>query len=282
MRKFLKKSILWFFIILTTVFLIVLFVINTYHKDYFQMTKGTDKKTFLMADSHGLKINLNEINADNLSYASNSYVDIKNQLSWIVNNKKVHRVFLSYDEQLFSSYRDNLNINYLSFIYDPLKFSEFKVSYVEKYLNIFQRAFRINIKEKIFFSKKLGEKKLSPESFVNLSKQEKIRRSRSRIEQQYKKESLTQKYAFNDIIDICKENNIDLLLIKFPLSEEFIKERSKNANYNYIKKTNYNFPLLDFSNSILDSKFYRDQDHLNEEGLKILEKLIIEKINHML
>ena len=32
---------------------------------------------------------------------------------------------------------------------------------------------------------------------------------------------------------------------------------------------------MDFSNSILDLRFYRDQDHLNEDGLKILEKLIV-------
>ncbi|HAO15279.1 MAG TPA: hypothetical protein DDE71_06940, partial [Tenacibaculum sp.] len=76
----------------------------------------------------------------------------------------------------------------------------------------------------------------------------------------------------------CKDNNIELFLIKFPLSEEYINERNVNKNYMGLKKTNNNFPVLDFSNSILDSKFYRDQDHLNEDGLKILEKLIVAKI----
>ena len=62
------------------------------------------------------------------------------------------------------------------------------------------------------------------------------------------------------------------------MSEEYINERNVNKNYMGLKKTKNNFPVLDFSNSILDSKFYRDQDHLNEDGLKILEKLIVAKI----
>ena len=100
-----------------------------------------------MADSHGLRVNLNKINADNLSYASNNYVDIENQLSWLVKNKRVERIILTYDEHMFSTYRDKLNNNHLSYMYDPIKFSEFKVSYVTKYLTFFKKIIKIKFKE---------------------------------------------------------------------------------------------------------------------------------------
>ena len=277
MKKFFKKCILWLCVVTSTMIFIVLFVINTFHTEYFNMTSKTDKKTFLMADSHGLRIDLNKIDIDNLSYGSNSYVDIKNQISWLVKNKSVDRVLLTYDEQMFSSYRDKFNNNYLSYMYNPLKFSEFKVNYITKYLNIFEKALVNNLTE-IFFTKKVSLEKSSDKSFVDMQKQERIRQSKRRIAQQYIGGSLIQKSAFNDILDICNDNSIELVLIKFPLSEEYIIERSMNKNYQDIKKTNNHFPILDFSNSILDSKFYRDQDHLNEDGLKILEKLIIEKV----
>jgi hypothetical protein len=277
MKKFLKKCLLWFCILISTMICMVLLVINIHHKDYYNLTKKTDKETFLMADSHGLQINLNKINTDNLSYGSNSYVDIKNQLSWLVKKKKVDRLLLTYDEQMFSSYRDKLNNNYLSYMYDPIKFSEFKVSYITKFLTLFEKMVDIKLRE-FFLRKKVNLEKSSDESFFDIGKQERIRRAKKRIARQYLEESLTQKSAFNHILDICKDNNIELFLIKFPLSEEYINERNVNKNYMGLKKTNNNFPVLDFSNSILDSKFYRDQDHLNEDGLKILEKLIVAKI----
>jgi hypothetical protein len=278
MKKFLKKCTLWLFILASAIICMILLVINIYHKDYYNLTKKADKKSFLMADSHGLRVNLNKINTDNLSYGSNSYVDIKNQLSWLVKKKKVDTLLLTYDEQMFSSYRDRLNNNYLSYMYDPIKLSEFKVSYITKFLTLFQRMVDIKLREFFLRKKVNSEKKLSDESFFDIGKQERIRRAKKRIAKQYLEESPTQKSAFNHILNFCKDNNVELFLIKFPLSQEYLNERNLNKNYIGLKKTNNNFPVLDFSTSILNSKFYRDQDHLNEDGLKILEKLIVAEV----
>ena len=173
MKKFLKKCLLWFCILISTVICMVLLVINIHHKDYYNLTKKTDKETFLMADSHGLRINLNKINTDNLSYGSNSYVDIKNQLSWLVKKKKVDRLLLTYDEQMFSSYRDKLNNNYLSYMYDPLKFSEFKVSYITKFLTLFEKMVDMKLRE-FFLRKNVNLEKSPDESFFDIGKQERI------------------------------------------------------------------------------------------------------------
>jgi hypothetical protein len=278
MKKFLIKCILWFCGLLLTVVTIVLIVINIYHNDYYNLTKKANKKTFLLSDSHGLQINLDIISANNLSYASNSYVDIKNQLSWLIKNKRVDTVLLTYDEHMFSSYRDNYNNNYLSYFYNPKNITEFKISFLADPLNLFEKL--IDNKFKGFFIKKTNNlNKSEPRLFSDLGKQEQINRAKNRITVQFKEESITQKNAFNDILDICNINNIELILIKFPLSQIYINERNKNEAYKYLKKTNNNYRVLDFSNSIPDIKSYFDQDHLNEEGINIFEKLIASSIN---
>ena len=145
---------------------------------------------------------------------------------------------------MFSSYRDKLNNNYISYVLDP-QFSEFKISYLGKFLTLFKKMINIKIME-FFTGKKTELKKSSDKPFFDLEKNEKITRAKKRVNQQYLEESISQKSAFNYILDICVENDIELFLIKFPLSEEYINERNVNENYIEFKKKGQQFSCFRF------------------------------------
>ena len=275
MQKFLKKSFRLLLIFLSITAIVCLVSIRK--SDYFDFTKEINQKTLLMTDSHGIGINLEAIGVSNLSFGSNSYVDIKNQLQWLNNNKNFDKILLSVDEQMFSSYRDNLNNNHLSIFLNPKKILKYKASYFIKHFIIIDKMIKYQLKS-YFFNNTVKHTQSKNKIFSSLSKNDQIKNSKIRVDQQFKEASLIQKNAFNDIIDFCNKNNIKLLFIKFPLSQVYINERNINKNYTDLKKITNHLPVLDFSNSILDSRFYKNQDHLNEDGIKILEKLIIAKV----
>ncbi|MGI9530325.1 hypothetical protein [Lutimonas sp.] len=277
MEKFIKKTLLWCFLFLSLMVTITLVVINHY-KDYYGLVKKAKHTTFLLADSHGLRINLENIGVDNLSYGSNSYVDIKNQLSWLVKNKDFDRVILTYDEQMFSSYRDNLNNNHLSYFLNPIPISAFRANFIVKYCAVFKKLISSGT-IKLVFQSRGNFKSSKKESVDTLEEGDRINKAKNRIELQFKEKSLVQENAFNDILGICKKNNIEVILIKFPLSQTYINERAKNKNYKALKEIINPLLNLDLSISISDDRFYRDEDHLNEDGISILEKLISDSID---
>ena len=79
---------------------------------------------------------------------------------------------------------------------------------------------------------------------------------------------------------MCNEKNIQIDLIRFPLPNIYLEERKKNQIYLDLKIPKVkDVNIIDLSESIQEIEFYKDQDHLNEEGLKLLEKLIASSID---
>jgi hypothetical protein len=81
---------------------------------------------------------------------------------------------------------------------------------------------------------------------------------------------------FKIIIDIYKSNNIKIIGIRFPVDKNYLSQCSqkdlvKVNNFIYSLNLNYN---LDYSQEIQNPIYFNDADHLNNNGIEKLSKLI--------
>jgi len=88
------------------------------------------------------------------------------------------------------------------------------------------------------------------------------------------------------IIDLCSKKNIRLYLINTPVSNEYfskIPEKFITYYYNIVKKikSNKNIKILDYHDYQLPKNCFRDADHLNSNGAKIISEKIISEINDL-
>ncbi len=107
-----------------------------------------------------------------------------------------------------------------------------------------------------------------------------------------KKHYLNPKYRYKDkmqkkylsmLIKELEVNNNEIILINTPETEfylEHVPSRIKKSYYNFIAQ-NHNVKFIDF-NSILkadiDSTYFRDADHVNQKGDRLVEKYLIDYI----
>lgn len=84
---------------------------------------------------------------------------------------------------------------------------------------------------------------------------------------------------FNKIVEYCKDNNINIILLTAPLHPIYIQNKTieKKALDNYISKNIGDINYLDFSKFVFpDNKYFADTWHLNYRGAALFsEKLNI-------
>ena len=93
-------------------------------------------------------------------------------------------------------------------------------------------------------------------------------------------------YYFLEIIKLANENNIIIVIVKYPLSNTYLEELNKtnfnNDKYNntlfYFINKNNNTIILDYQKSFKNDSHFSNQDHLNRIGATRLS----EKINSVL
>ena len=81
--------------------------------------------------------------------------------------------------------------------------------------------------------------------------------------------------SFNEIVDLLKENNIELLLIYAPVTHVDYNRYDNNNFYDslmYKKAKYYNFNKL---MNLDDSKHFYDSHHLNQRGVKVFNNEVI-------
>lgn len=87
-------------------------------------------------------------------------------------------------------------------------------------------------------------------------------------------------YYFLKIITLAEENNIKVVIVKYPLSPEYIEEIEKTPfnieSYyrtvnNFVSK-NENVMTLDYHDFYTDEKLFANQDHLNVYGANVFSK----------
>lgn len=87
---------------------------------------------------------------------------------------------------------------------------------------------------------------------------------------------------FKKILDLCRENGITVLLVKYPVSREyyqyastFISIRYFNYHVKNVLKDYDNYFILDFRKIFFDrEEFLRDVDHVNEKGNERISRRI--------
>jgi hypothetical protein len=284
MKEFLKKSVIYFSIILLFCFLMVCIQYRTSINNYINKINETKAKTFLFSDSRGHKINTNSLGICNLSMPSDSYIDIKRKIKFLINNKtEVSNIILSYDEHLFSKYRNNRNNNYKSIWLKRLSLSD-----IYSILFEYRRNYTFDLTRQIFTNtnKKKSEETTTiiKNNFFDILTEHEIKKlTELRLDYQFTGFSEKQNKTFNEIIELCKNNNIQITLIKFPLTKVYINERKKSKVYKNFKISKVKpLNIIDLSKSIIELKLFKNVDHLNSEGKQKFIKLLkkeIQKLN---
>jgi hypothetical protein len=248
-------------------------------------------ETYLLSDSHGDALgNLTEkINVYNFSAGGDSYIDMHRKLHFLIKNSKIQRVLVSVDDHTLSKYREVMNNVDRSSVFLDWKigdskeklFKLIKNNYVKKYLTFFNIKGREVLKA--YLNSKLRGKNNHYRKWNSLSLAEKIKLSNTRFNFQFnheKSELLTS--SLFEIINLSKENNIELIGVKFPLSNEYcsiLGDTSFEADH-FFESNKIN--VIDYKKKFSKNQdFFNDQDHLNNKGsiefIKILSNIILIK-----
>ena len=269
-------------------FLVVLSAINAYFykivfDNYFNQYENVELNysTYLLADSHGLSVDKknDQIKFYNFSAGSDSYIDMKRKLLYLVENTQIERLLLSVDNHTLSKYRDDKhNLDRSIFFAKKDEYTDLYSFLKDKYLARFIPL--LNAK-----SRDIVKAYLNLESEVNNTRKDwkelpprrKIRRSAKRVNQQFPASdpSTKQQIALGEIVAICKDNNIELIGIKFPLSNEYLEVLGDSDYNSDAFLVSNQMEVFDFSKYFTEEpEVFKNQDHIDEKGGKILSAKI--------
>ena len=289
MEKFLKSAFRFALIILV-LNVIIFFVKDLLFREYYKYSDKFDN--YLLADSHGWKLrNYTErMGVVNFSYHSESYRDLNRKLTYLIENEEVDTVFLSVDDHTLSPYREKSNNDYKSVKYDYLRGGYNLIDYVKFKLQYYVVIFDPNIRAIIshFFTEqalKLVEEE-NPERvsikdipWPQMNAKQRDILADERLHEQFPSETHSEKLeeSLVEIINNCREHNITLIGIKFPLSDEYL---TKLGEFSYDADSvliSHGIKVLDFKESFRNNDEYiEDPDHLNRAGAnKLIDSLIL-------
>jgi len=252
-------------------------LINDIYITDYQVHKPNFRK-YLLADSHGRPLDnfLEKYGVYNFSGAGDAYSDMLRKLRYLIRNTQIDTLIITVDHHNISTYRTKKNNKEASHSFsDYADYSSYFFAIKEKvfrhyivFLNIKSRTI---LREHILSTIKglLSKEKKSAKDWKDLNATE----SKALIDKRIEELFLYEKYAeilvadLQEIVKICKQNNIFLIGIKFPVPQAF---KVVSAQYTYAADTvltAQRFPVYDFSDifATQDSLFY-DQDHLKKDG----------------
>lgn len=283
MHKFLKKVFGFGLIIVVINHLFFeISMKSNYIVDYKNV--NTNYRSYLLADSHGLPLDtlLQNQGIFNFSAGSESYIDMLRKVDYLINTCEIDRIFITIDDHTLSEYRVKSNNTNRSVLYTyPDDYSGFSDYLFNRYLKlyIFNANTRILL---IAYVRSIIRNMFERQSYSwNLLKSgEKKERCEKRFASQFIGEpSGKLSNCLLEIINKCNNNNINLIGIKFPLTNDYI---------NTIGKSNFgadsifyslNLDVLDFKKYLsLNDSCFKDQDHLNEYGAELLAKELIQNL----
>lgn len=284
MKKFFVNLLI--LLIIALLFNVVVFVFSNdnYYKGY---RNFPSKKfhSFIIADSHGVSLSnyCEKFNVYNFSTSSDSYLDMLRKVQFLIENEyQIDKIYLTVDGHTLSPYRDQFNNSDKSIIYtSDVNFNYLKEKYFKYYFPIFQvkvnslfRNYMESKIQKIYPQKnKMGDHL----TWNQLPEKERLKRASERAEGQFppKKASEKLENTLLEIIKLCKSKNIELIGLKFPLSNDYLQtlnKRNFGADQLFISN---GLEVLDYESVFRNKQeYYKDEDHLNfnggEEFVKIL------------
>lgn len=256
-------------------------VYEAYYEEYGQVDLNFD--TYLMADSHGdvLHDQTEAYGVYNFAAGSESYEDIKKKVAYLIENSDVKRILISVDNHTLSKYRERSNNSDRGFYYEQpttwLETAETKSKELKQHLSLLNPKFSPVVRSKL---KEMVTGPSKRTQWAKLSEKEQARVSKLRFSGQFPEEEQSEilKTTLEEIIALCKENNIELIGIKFPLAGDYralIGDRDFNADEIFEE---HGLPVHDFMDLYLDNDdLFLDQDHLNDAGVKAFLKVLSEQ-----
>ncbi|MDH5682010.1 MAG: hypothetical protein OEZ36_10510 [Spirochaetota bacterium] len=148
-----------------------------------------------------------------------------------------------------------------------------------------KRNYRIN---------KWGFKSRGGQDFSKLPNRKRLKMAKKRVGKSLVKEKkqlikpIAVKY-FSLFLSLCEKHNIHVILLKSPLSKEYLQEAMKYVSIkdfytslDAIIKKHKHVTVLDYQTAYINrNELFADQDHLNEKGSRILTKKINEEIKKL-
>jgi len=294
MRKFLK-NILHFsigLVLLNSLFYFFIFKPAIFDKYIFNINSISEYNIFLVSDSHGAYIaespSKNQI--FNFSNTSENYLDMFLKVQYLTSILSENdTILLSIDNHNLSSYRNGFgrvkeNIIYandFSMIEESAIQPSFYFKKITQYLPLIELNYNKSIlkfiKHQVFESKNIT-------TFSKLSNSEKEIACNKRYKQQFENHtpSVQQKDYLNKIIQLCKEKNITLIGVRFPISVDYWK-LIENEDFK-IKEIwlSHDLKIVDLHHLFFDNnEFFYDVDHLNIKGGELFSKAIIDNLKNL-
>lgn len=235
---------------------------------------------YILADSHGEALHdiPEKFGVYNFAVGGDSYLDMLRKVKYLVRNTDLKRVIIGADDHTLSTYREKSNNNDRSIYFVPWnEFSNIFVlttAFLKRYVVFISPKSRDVIKLYMISRGKKKKKSFVWDEMPDIFKKE---QSQMRYNVQFnghgKSKSLER--SLKEIISICKNNNIELIGVKYPLTKEYIA---------VIGDDNYGADALLLENGLMvyDYKEYfegkdylfRDTDHLNDQGAEEFIKIL--------
>jgi len=283
MKKFIR--LLFKFSLIIIALNTVIFIVKelTFGPYYLHSTKY---KSYLLSDSHGYKLyDLTEkMGVANFSFHSESYLDIYRKLLYLSSRNKTDTLYISVDDHTLSPYRELSNNGYKSIKYSftqgNYNFLDYAIFKMQYYIVIFDPNIRAiithfigsQIKKLISFSDN-NKVNANKAPWNSLSRAVKLKLAEGRVREQFPSgtPSIKLEKSLQDIINLCKQKNIKLIGVKFPLSGEFLEilgNKSYKADSILISQ---GVEVWDFKNTFSNiGNYFEDPDHVNPEGANVL------------
>ncbi|WP_225587080.1 hypothetical protein [Algoriphagus sp. Y33] len=276
-KLFLKQVAVFLFFLLSLNFLLFFLIKGFYIKDYDEV--DLEYSAYLLADSHGTPLgDFTEIHAvHNFSGQSDSYLDMERKLKFLIRNTPVKKVYISVDDHTLSPTREKQNnLDRSAYYADPKDFGSYQEFIYDKYLKYYcvflngrySLVIKNFLQDELFDFSKWGGVR-SKSSWEDLSALEQTRISQDRINNyfEFSFPSAKMSGSLQRIIGICKEENIELIGLRFPLSKTYVDMLDDESYRADSIMMNHGLRIIDFDSLYLNQDhMFRDMDHLDKDG----------------
>jgi len=258
---------------------------SNYYDKYTTFNDSFD--TYLFSDSHGAQLNktTEDQGIFNFSDPSDSYEDMLRKVKYTMAHSQVKKILISADVHTMSTYREEYNNLDRSTIYagqDDYKssYDQFLQRYLRRYVPLLNGKSRDAL---LLDIKSLIPRPFNPELlWSEKTKEERVSKAKLRASIHFENSERSEKMErfIEKIIVLCRENNIQLKGIKFPLTSEYRAEIPGKGYSVEEVLGKHAIEVHDFS-AIFEghSEYFRDQDHLNELGASIFSPILKKEIN---
>lgn len=252
--------------------------------DRIETTIKNQSETIFLGDSHVETIKLLDLtdNVGNLAFGADGiyemYIKVLIMLEY---NKNLKHVFIATEPQLFNNTGSSNSTflgKYLLKIEDTLNvYNKSKLNLITDRVPLFNDGYIGFVLNSIYDHFRPEEYSEKPDwSKLTDSEQKEIATATGISDHRDLMGNEDFLNVYRALIKLCKQNNIKVFGVRFPVNENYINQCSiedltrVNAFVKSLKLDEH----FDYSTRIKDPIYFDDEDHLNAKGVKVLSKIL--------